>query len=518
MCFGGGKMKKLKRLILILCLFLFLFYANACTGIQKNVSRSKQDGMVYYEIFVRSFYDSNGDGIGDINGLTKKLDYIKSLGVNGIWLMPIFKSPSYHGYDVTDYYTINPEYGTNEDFEVFLTKAHEMGIKVIVDLVINHTSSMHPWFVDADSSPKSKYRDYYIWADKDTNLNEPSPFGSKQWHSKGSGFYNAIFWSEMPDLNFDNPKVRKEIKKIAKFWLEKGVDGFRLDAAMHIYPPIRTSDTLKWWQEFSDYCRGIKKDVYLVGEVWSGERAVAPYYKYLDSCFNFTLADGIINAVINQDTSKIQYSLPFIYEEYKNSYSEYVDAPFLTNHDMDRVMSRIDDITKMKLAAAMLLTMPGNPFIYYGEEIGMKGTKPDEYIREPFKWYKQTGVGQTNWEDIIHNVGEYSPSVEEQEGDNESLLNHYRNLIKLRLNNDILSKGDLNLIQTDSKFLAFLRRYNNEDLFILFNVSNERAKSEIVLPQGSRIDGKAIFGDGNIKKVNTKLEIDIEPYSFVIID
>ncbi|WP_152978174.1 alpha-amylase family glycosyl hydrolase [Caloramator mitchellensis] len=508
-------MGKISKLLIFLSLFLFIIYANACTfNNDKNV-RIKQDGMVYYEVFVRSFYDSDGDGIGDIKGLTEKLSYIKSLGVNGIWLMPIFKSPSYHGYDVTDYYNINSEYGTNEDFERFLKRAHEMGMKVILDLVINHTSSKHPWFLNADTSPNSKYRNFYIWADKDTNTSKLSPFGTKQWHNKGSGFYNGIFWSEMPDLNFDNKNVRKEIKKIAKYWLEKGVDGFRLDAAMHIYPPERTQDTLEWWDEFSQYCRSVKKDVYLVGEVWSNERAIAPYLKYLDSCFNFTLSESIIGTVINEDSSKLQYSLPFVYDEYKNSYKDYVDAPFLTNHDMERVMNRVANIDKMKLASAILLMMPGNPFIYYGEEIGMKGLKPDEYIREPFKWYRVYGRGQTKWEESIHNLGDYSPSVEQQESEPDSLLNHYRNLIKLRQSYSSLSKGDLSLIKTDSNVFAFKRTFNNETMVIVFNVTSKKVTTDI--DAGVNIEGINILNNKNVKHANNIIYIELQPYSYAIL-
>lgn len=503
------------KISIIFFIIVLLFNFSSCS--KKSVERTKQDGMVFYEVFVRAFYDSDGDGIGDLKGLTQKLPYIKSLGVNGIWLMPVFKSPSYHGYDVSDYYNINPEYGTNEDFENFINKAHELGIKVILDLVVNHTSSKHPWFLNADSSPKSKYRDYYIWATQDTKLNEPSALGTKQWYNKGSGFYNAIFWSEMPDLNFDNKKVRKEIKKIAKYWLDKGVDGFRLDAAMHIYQPNRVQDTLNWWKEFGDYCRSIKKDVYLVGEVWSSERAIAPYLKYLDSCFNFKLAEGIIDAVIKGDSSKLQYNLPFIYDEYKNSYKDYVDAPFLTNHDMDRVMSKIDDVNKMKLAASILLTMPGNPFIYYGEEIGMKGEKPDEYIREPFKWGKEYVPGQTKWIDSEYNVGDYAPSVEEQDNDPKSLLNFYRDMIKFRLGNDILSKGDITIIETQPEILAYYRAINNDKLFIVHNLTGNLVNTELKLDQNDKLKGETLKGDGIVRIEDNKIKINLKPYSTVII-
>lgn len=217
-------MKK-KLLALVLALLTLLSLVGCFSGKQANVPRKKKEGLVVYQIFVRSFYDSNGDGIGDLNGVTQKLDYIKSLGVNAIWLNPIYPSPSYHGYDVTDYKAINKDFGTMEDFENLLKKAHENGIKIILDFVPNHTSSQHPWFKEALEG-KSKYKDYYVWANKETNLSERSGIGEKAWHTKDSkNYYYATFWSEMPDLNFDNKKVRKEMKDIVKFWIKKGVDG-----------------------------------------------------------------------------------------------------------------------------------------------------------------------------------------------------------------------------------------------------------------------------------------------------
>ncbi|MCB1058058.1 MAG: alpha-amylase, partial [Acidobacteria bacterium] len=195
------------------------------------------DGAVFYEIFVRSFADSDGDGIGDFKGLTAKLDYLNDgdpattgdLGIEGIWLMPVFASPSYHGYDTTDYDAVNPEYGTLEDFETFLAEAHRRGIRVIVDLVLNHTSAQHPWFVASASSPDSPKRDWYEWSDTDPGWTRPwGEPGAPTWHEKNGAYYYGIFWSGMPDLNFRNPEVREEAKRLARQWLDRGVDGFRL--------------------------------------------------------------------------------------------------------------------------------------------------------------------------------------------------------------------------------------------------------------------------------------------------
>ncbi|ADQ45176.1 alpha amylase catalytic region [Caldicellulosiruptor kronotskyensis 2002] len=514
-------MKRILRYILIFAIVFLIGLSSFLAGLSNSQSpvQTKKDGLIFYEVFVRSFYDSNGDGIGDINGLAEKLPYIKSLGVNAIWLMPIFESPSYHGYDVTNYYKVNPDYGTNEDFVNFIKKAHKMGIKVIIDMMINHTSSKHPWFIEASSNKNSKYRNYYIWATPNTNLDEPSELGTRQWYKKGDSYYNAIFWSEMPDLNFDNKAVREEMKKIAKFWLEKGVDGFRLDAAKHIYPLSREKDTLVWWEEYAKFCRSIKKDVYLVAEVWDSLQRIAQYAKIFDSCFNFIIAQNIIEGVIYENTQTLQNNLSSIYNLYKNVNPQFVDAPFLTNHDMNRAYTEIGSNSKMKLAAALLLTLPGNPFIYYGEEIGMKGQKPDEYIREPFKWYETWKKGQTNWEMSLYNSGPDVASVEKQEKDKNSLLNFYRDMISFRKKNLPLLKGDFQLIKTSFDILSFARVYNNQKMVVIFNFTGKELSKTINLPSNINITGKTVKGSGKILSLkNGKLSFSIKPYSFIIIN
>ena len=327
---------------------------------------------VWYEIFVRAFADSDGDGIGDFNGLTAKLDYLVDLGISGLWLMPINESPSYHQYDVTDYYTIDPDYGTMEDFNAFLAACKERNIEVIIDLVVNHSSSQHPWFVEASNNPESEYREYYRWAEEDTEgINVKD-----RWYRKGDQYYFAHFWDQMPDLNFDSPKVREEIKNIAKFWLEKGVAGFRMDAAMHIY----TTNELKngsnllapnqdWWKEFDEFCKEVNSDYYLVGEVWADAKTRSFYIDSFETLFNFDVGnDTIITTVKTGNDNGLNKTVQNAYKYYDKANEDYIDAPFLTNHDQARVMTLLgSDETKAKLAATMYLTLPGNPFIYYGE-------------------------------------------------------------------------------------------------------------------------------------------------------
>ena len=219
---------------------------------------------VYYSVFVQSFYDSNGDGIGDIPGLVTKLDYLKDLGVRGLWLLPVHPSPSYHKYDITDYYSIHPDYGTLDDYKTLVEEAHKRNMVVLLDLVINHTSNLNPWFQEASKGPANRYRDYYIWSDNPDDF-KAEPF---HWHSlrdpngkpmAGSKYY-GFFWWEMPDLNFENHEVRREIFKIASFWMKDvGVDGFRLDAAKYIYPENQPEKNIQWWKEFRDEAQKIKK-------------------------------------------------------------------------------------------------------------------------------------------------------------------------------------------------------------------------------------------------------------------
>ena len=289
-----------------------------------------------------------------------------------MWLTPIHPSPTYHKYDVTNYYEVDPEVGTLEDFGELIEKAHSRGIRIIMDLVVNHTSSRHPWFMEGRLNPASPYRDYYIWADSDTDINERGPWGQRVWHPAGNSYYYGLFWDGMPDLNFDNPNVREEVQEIGRFWIEQGVDGFRLDAAMHIFAHDEPERAHAWWAEFRDHMTELKPDIYLVAEVWDNSHVVAPYYGSFDSNFNFDLA----NLIVLSAKSGLDVGIAKVVQGHHERFAQYspwfIDAPFLTNHDQDRVMSVLNHEEKAKIAASLYLTLPGNPFIYYGEEIGMK--------------------------------------------------------------------------------------------------------------------------------------------------
>lgn len=510
------------------------------TDIQ-NKAASKNN--VYYEIFVRSFADSNGDGIGDLNGLTSKLDYLNDgnpkttsdLGVDAIWLMPINVSPSYHKYDVSDYYNIDPEYGTIPDFENLITQAHKRGIKVIMDLVVNHTSSQNKWFEESKQSKTSPYRNYYTWINatqKEYNLNAISSFDTQVWHKSGDSYYYGIFWDQMPDLNYDNQKVRDEIKNVAEFWLKKGVDGFRLDAALHIYgegelPKSQQKNslnkTLQWWQEFRKACQTVNPNVYLAGEVWDQPSVIAPFYKVFDTNFNFAISDSgedsITDIVNMEQDNDFASSLNDIYNMYAKQGANYIDAPFLSNHDQERSMSGLNDLTKAKLAANIYMTLPGNPFIYYGEEIGMKGKKPDENIRQPFIWNKSLKAPVAKWEGLTDN--DKTQSEEQQIKDPNSLLNHYKQLIKLRHSNVALMNGDFKPIDSANDYVvAYSRTYkeNNkvkQSLIVLHNLS----KKKQTISLKTKGNYKIIFDSTNKKQASIKgLKIAIPAQSTVIVN
>lgn len=443
---------------------------------------------VNYEVFVRSYADSNGDGIGDFNGLTSQLDYLQQFGVGGIWLMPIMPSPTYHKYDVTDYKAVDPEYGTQEDFKKLVAEAHKRDIKILVDLILNHTGSDHPWFQSAIADKNSPYRDYYVWAKKDSIREQLSKKtisldsdNLTQWHPvKGDTLdehYYGFFWGGMPDLNFDNPKVKAEFVEIGKYWLdEMQVDGFRLDAAKHIYPTERATDNHAFWVWFREEMQKIKPDVYLVGEVWSKAADVAPYLKGLPALFNFDMGYAITSVVqAGQDTIGLVSKYKEINDFYISSTKDYIDATFLKNHDQNRIMSELgNDVNKARAAAGILLTLPGTPYIYYGEEIGMKGVKPDEYIREPFIWEDgEKDKLRTTWETPKYSTDATVQSLASQKSDPASLYNFYKNIISYRNTSKILTYGG---IETSSlkvrELVSFIRVFEGNKRLVIHNISD----------------------------------------------
>ncbi len=457
---------------------------------------------VFYEVFVRSFYDSDGDGIGDLRGLIEKLDYLNDgdpstsddLGITAIWLMPIMQSPSYHGYDVIDYYTVEQDYGTNEDLRALIEAAHARGIRVIIDLVLNHTSSAHPWFINASSGPDAAYRDWYIWSEENPGF--LGPWGQTVWYRRGGAYYYALFWDQMPDLNYRHPPVTEEMYNVARFWLEEmGVDGFRLDAARHLIEEgaqqESTPATHAWLRGFHDHVTAVDPDAMIVGEVWADTVTVVPYVARdeLDLAFEFSLAEAIIESVTVNTNTAFRSRL----EQVVALYDPGDYATFLTNHDQNRVMTAVGgNPDKARLAATILLTLPGTPFIYYGEEIGMSGQKPDELIRTPMQWSADAHGGFTSgqpWQPL--NADYETINVAVESADPDSLLNRYRALIRLRNGHPALRTGALIPLESTCRpVYAFLRQHEEETLLVVLNfAAQEQRDCALSLPESALESG-----------------------------
>ena len=480
-------------------------------------------GAVFYEAFVRSFRDSGGDGKGDLAGLIEKLDYLNDgdpatttdLGVDALWLMPVFASPSYHGYDTVDYETINPDYGTNADFARLVSEAHRRGIRIILDFVVNHTGSGHPWFTDSASSPSSAHRDWYVWRPDDPGWTQPWGGANPTWHPLNGFYFYGVFWSGMPDLNFRTPAVRREIERLARLWLDRGADGFRLDAARHIVEDgpgqaqVDTPETHAYWKEFAAFVRATRPEATLVGENWTDTPIIATYFgstaqiadgDELPMNFDFPLADRILAGVDSGDASAVAAKLAEIQAVYPPGV---VDAPFLTNHDQVRVATRLgSNPGKMRNAAAILLTLPGAPFLYYGEEIGLQNgpTNNDEAKRTPMPWDATPGGGFTSgspWFPFA--PGQADANVAAQTNDPGSLLSRYRSLIRARKSSAALQKGTLELLtpaSPSSRVLAFVRAGETERVLVLHNLSDSIAAAG---PYSLSVtEAEEIFADAHI--------------------
>jgi glycosidase len=486
---------------------------------------------VKYEIFVMSFADGDGNGKGDFKGLTAKLDYLQDLGVNGIWLMPIMPSDTYHKYHVTDYKNIDPDYGTLGDFKTFVDEAHKRNIKIITDFVINHTGNLHPWFLEAQKGKDNPYRDYYVWADKDSIRNDlfkkEVSYDSdniRKWHAVNgdslSEHYYGYFNGLCPDLNLDNPKVKEEILDIARFWLrDVKVDGFRMDAARHIFMDERAEDNHQFWVWFRTEMEKIKPDVYLVGEVWSDSKTVAPYLKGLPSLFNFDLGYAITNvASSGMDTIGLVKKYKDIRDYYRSITTEYLDATFIKNHDQTRLLTELKgDQNKARMAASLLLTLPGTPYLYYGEEIGMMGDKlktyedffgPDAYVREPFIWdVDRLDPLQTSWEKSEFSTDKTVVPARIQSEDPSSLLNFYKKLIHYRNSSLPLTQGEIDYSGINAlELVSFRRMFEGKQELVIHNVSDVEVTTNLE-GENQKFDNVSYTTTDNYKLVGGELKL-----------
>ena len=448
----------------------------------------------FYEIFVYSFCDSDGSGIGDLQGVISKLDYLQELGITGIWFMPIHPSQSYHKYDVRDYYEIDPDYGTMADFDQLMAECEARGINVILDLVLNHTGDDHEWFLAACDYLKNlpsgtepnvddcPYVDYYYFS-REAGAGYHAISGS-EW------YYEGKFSPDMPDLNLANETLREEIKAIMEFWLNKGVSGFRLDAVKEFYSgyPQLNVEVLAWLQQTAV---SIKEDCYLVGECWDTFTMVTDYYTSgMTSFFDFPFGttDGKIASVLRASgkastVSTYARALQQANEAYSGANANYIDAPFLSNHDVGRIAGFVNrDELKMKMAGAMNILMSGSCFIYYGEEIGMIGSGNDPSKRAPMYWNAARDNGTTNPPPECELPDEYPlGSLEEQRNDDTSLYNYYRQIIAIRNSMPIIARGtttaeealNVNCISAQRK------TWGEEECIILMNINTEAAQVDL---------------------------------------
>ena len=473
-------------------------YAKLSTGPDDNY-------RTWYEIFVYSFCDSNGDGIGDLKGVTSKLDYLQELGINGIWLMPIHPSTSYHKYNVDDYYAIDPSYGTMADFDELIAECDKRGIKVILDLVINHSGNKNEWFTtacdylrslelgDFANSEDCPYVDYYNFV-----LTSDVSGGGYNKVSNSMYSYECQFSSDMPDLNLSNENLRNDIAAIMKFWMDKGVGGFRVDAAKEFYTGniSKNVEVLSWLQKTAT---SIDPDAYMVAEVWDDYSTIVRYYESgFTSIFDYAFGNysGKLVKVVNSRglpsvVKTWATALETADKAYSGSYADYIDAPFLSNHDVGRIYDFVNgDELRVKMAGAMNIFMSGSVFIYYGEEIGMAGTimegnENDPSKRAPMYWNAERNNGTTQLPPScsLPSAGYPLGSVEEQQKDETSVYSYYREAIAIRKAFPVISHGDTTAetALNNGCVSAMRKTWGEESCIILMNIDDDDAGAQVDL-------------------------------------
>jgi alpha-amylase len=530
-----GKVMKKRILSAVVVLVLFAGVLAGC--ISGNGTQDAKLNIIddnyrnYYEIFVGSFYDSDGDGMGDLKGVEEKLDYISDLGCNGIWLMPIMPSPTYHKYDTTDYEAVDEAYGTADDFKELASACHEKGIRLIIDVAMNHSSSQHPWFTQAceylaglkagekPDDTVCPYVDYYHFSDKQEGTTYYAVPGSSSW------WYEGSFWSEMPDLNLKSPAVQKEFEEVADYWIDLGVDGFRMDAAMH-YEENATNANCDILNKLYTYCKEKNPQFYMVSEVWASENVIADYYASgTPSMFNFdagTAKGALVNAVRKGDPVSLVNSMLKYQNDFSQKNPDYIDAPFLSNHDMARIANTlVNDPDKIKTAAGLLMTMNGSPFVYYGEEIGMNssGTK-DENKRIPMVWSKTDTTGMTKGPaDMDAGIESPFPAEDEQEKDKDSILSYYKNALCLRNQNPEIARGTIEKVESlckDSQ-AAITKTYQDSTIGIVYNLGEGNGTVDL---KGTALENMNLEGSLTLKEETVQLKdgkLEMPPCSIVVL-
>lgn len=537
---------------------------------------------VVYQIYPSSFMDSNNDGVGDIKGVIQKLDYLKELGIDVIWLSPVYKSPKDdNGYDISDYEDIMDEFGTMEDFDELLNEAHKRNIKILMDLVVNHSSDEHKWFIEAKKSKDNKYRDYYMWADpkdgKEPN-NWGSFFGGSAWQydEKSNQYYLHLFTKKQPDLNWESEDMRKDIYSMMKFWLDKGVDGFRMDVC-NLYSKAKDMLDIdengaeglymngpRVHEYFKEMNKEVfsKYDIMTVGETpgVSPEHArdyVGEDRDELNMLFHFELMD-----LPNQSDKfyKKQYKLTDVknifMKWYNGLHNVGWNSLFMNNHDQPRMVSRFGNdkeyrVESAKMLATLIHTFSGTPYIYQGEEIGMTNVEFDnikdyrdvetlnyynekivdeeelelmkrikitsrDNARTPMQWDKSENAGFTKvtpWINVNPNYKEIN--VEDSLKNKNSIFYYYKDLINLRHENDVIVYGDVELIcAEDENVFAYKRNLKNQEIIVILNFYNNKINFEI--PAYLDIKELEIMMSNYEDKIIENNVITLRPYECIV--
>lgn len=526
---------------------------------------------IFYEVYIRAFADSNGDGNGDFLGLTLKLDYIRELGIDCIWIMPMYPSPlKDDGYDISDYYNIHPDYGTLEDFKKFLAEAHARGLKVITDLVLNHTSDQHPWFQAARSYRNSPYRDYYVWSDTPDKYKEAriifldTETSNWAWDEQAGQYYWHRFYTSQPDLNFDSPAVQDEMIQVMNFWLDLGIDGFRVDAVPYLYE--REGTNCENLPETHVYLKRIREfvDEHFNGKVLLCEanqwpEDVRAYFGDGDEFnmgFNFPVMPRIYMALAFADRTpvvNITRKTPEIPENCQW-------CTFLRNHDeltlemvtpeerdfmwqtyspdlrmrlnlgiRRRLAPLLDgDRRKIELLNSILFTLPGSPILYYGDEIGMGDNiwlKDRDGVRTPMQWSPGPNAGfSTAPKEMLYSQpiseGEFGCDrviVDQQRADPKSLWHTIKNMISLRKEWPVFGCGGAEIIEINNlSILAIIRHYQDETILAIHNLSGEAQQFEVDLQiwQGKQI--YSLLTKENLPPVTGELyPLSLPPYGYM---
>ncbi len=504
---------------------------------------------VFYELHVKAFYDSNADGFGDFRGLMEKLDYVQELGIDCVWILPFYPSPLRDdGYDIADYYGVHPDYGTLQDFKAFLKAAHRRNIKVMIDLVMNHTSDQHPWFQEARSDPKSPRRNYYVWSDTDQKYLDAriifidTERSNWTWDPVAQQYYWHRFFSHQPDLNYDNPRVRRSMLKVIRHWLDMGVDGFRTDAVPYLFE--REGTNCENLPETHAYLKEVRRfiDEHYPGRILLAEANqwpadVRPYFGDGDEfhmAFNFPLMPRIFMALRREDRRPIvdiisqlppipetcqwclflrnhdELTLEMVTDEERDyMYHEYAKDPRMKlNLGIRRRLAPLVDNgrRRIELLNSLLFTLPGSPIIYYGDEIGMGDNiylGDRNGVRTPMQWTGDRNAGFSRadaarlYSPVIMDpvYGYQAINVEAQLRDPSSLLNWMKRLIRIRKRYPVFGRGAIEFLHPENhKVLAYIRR-DDQHVLVVNNLSRFVQPVELDLRHYAGWTPVEIFGE-----------------------